>query len=113
MCSAALLLSNLQATPARLHIWLSSLPLALAGAAYALLQRRLRPGRSTLLKRLLLACTFLLWAVDQLLPPGQVATVIGDFVVSAYVLDLFWIIQEQAENGRAAAPERDVALPGR
>ena len=68
----------------------------MVGAAYALLQIRLRPGRTALLKRLLLAGTFLLWAIDQLLPAGRLATVLGDIVVSAYVLDLFWIIQEQA-----------------
>jgi hypothetical protein len=102
LCSAVLLLSNLQFAPQRMHAWLSSLPLALAGAAYAVLQIRLRPGRWTLLKRLCLAGTFLLWAIDQVLPAGQLATVLGDVVVSAYVLDLFWIIQEQDEKGPVA-----------
>jgi hypothetical protein len=37
----------------------------------------------------------LLWAVDQVLPPGRIAMLIGDLVVSAYVLDLYWLIQEQ------------------
>jgi hypothetical protein len=82
----------------RNHAWLSSLPLALAGAAYAVLQIRLRPNRRTLLKRVLLAGTFMLWAIDQLLPPGRLALLIGDAVVAAYVLDLFWIIQEQDES---------------
>ena len=98
-CSVLLLLSNLQFTSLRIHAWLGALPLALAGAAYAVLQIRLRPGRRTLLKRLLLAGTFVLWAIDQLLPSGQLATVLGDAVVSAYVLDLFWIIQEQQQSG--------------
>ena len=49
-----LVLSNLPAIPARLHAYLSSLPLALAGIAYAVLQFRVRPSRVTLLKRLLL-----------------------------------------------------------
>jgi hypothetical protein len=48
----------------------------------------------TLLKRLLLAGTFVTWAVDQLLPAGQLATFIGDVVITAYVLDLYWLIQE-------------------
>jgi hypothetical protein len=52
------------------------------------------------MRRLLLAGTFILWAIDQLLPSGRLAMVIGDAVVSAYVLDLFWIIQEQEESGR-------------
>jgi hypothetical protein len=49
-------------------------------------------------RRLLLAGTFILWAIDQLLPSGRLAMVIGDAVVSAYVFDLFWIIQEQKES---------------
>ena len=88
-------LSNLPATPAWAHAWLGSLPLALVGIAYLSLQLRLRPDRRTLFRRLLLAATFLLWAVDQVLPPGRIAMLIGDLVVSAYVLDLYWIIQEQ------------------
>lgn len=104
LCSVLLLLSNLQFSPTRAHVWLSSLALALVGAAYALLQIRLRPGRRVLLKRLLLASTFLLWAIDQLLPAGQLATVLGDVVVSAYVLDLFWIIQEQEESNPGETP---------
>ena len=101
LCSAVLLLSNLQFTSNRFHAWLGSLPLALAGVAYAVLQIRLRSSRRTLMRRLLLAGTFILWAIDQLLPSGRLAMVIGDAVVSAYVLDLFWIIQEQEESGRA------------
>jgi hypothetical protein len=96
--SVLLLFSNLQLTPARAHAWLSSCPLALAGAAYAVLQIRLKPSRRTLVRRLLLAGTFILWAIDQLLPSGRLAMAIGDAVVSAYVFDLFWIIQEQKES---------------
>jgi hypothetical protein len=93
--SVVLLLSNLPSTPTWAHAWLGSLPLALAGIAYATLQLRLKPGLRTLFRRLLLAATFLLWAVDQVLPPGRIAMLIGDLVVSAYVLDLYWMIQEQ------------------
>jgi hypothetical protein len=97
--STLLLLSNLQFISARAHAWLSSLALALAGVAYTILQIRLRPSRRTLVRRLLLAGTFVLWAIDQILPSGRLAMVIGDAVVSAFVLDLFWIIQEQEETG--------------
>ena len=102
--SGLLLLSNLQFPPTRAHAWLSSLPLALAGAAYAILQIYLKPNRRTLLKRLLLAGTFILWAVDQLLPSGRLATAISDTVVSAYVLDLFWITQEQEHEASVQQP---------
>lgn len=99
LCATLLLLSNLQVTSTKAHAWLSSLALALAGVAYAVLQIRLRPDRWTLLKRLFLAASFILWAFNQFLPSGRLAMVVGDAVVSAYVLDLFWIIQEQRENG--------------
>jgi hypothetical protein len=91
-----LLLSNLPVIPGRLHAYLSAVPLAIAGLAYATLQFRLRPARGTLLKRLVLAATFMAWAVDQLLPSGRLATFISDAVITAYVLDLFWLSQEQA-----------------
>ena len=99
VCSALLLLSNLPFTSTRAHnAWLSSLPLALGGMAYVVLQIRLRPRRSVLVKRLILAASFIGWAIDQVLPSGAIATFLGDAVVSAYVLDLFWIIQEQTES---------------
>jgi hypothetical protein len=93
--AAILLLSNLPFIPVRLHGWLSSLPLAMAGIGYAILQFRAPLPRATLLKRLLLASTFVIWAVDQLMPSGRVAMFIGDAVIAAYVLDLHWLIQEQ------------------
>jgi hypothetical protein len=93
--AGVLLLSNARVISDRLHAGLSSIPLAMAGIGYAILQWRARPPRGTLLKRLLLAATFIIWAVDQLLPPGSLATFVGDVVVAAYVLDLFWLSQEQ------------------
>ncbi len=93
--AGVLVLSNLPSIPARLHTYLSSLPLALTGVAYAILQLRSRPPRATLLKRLLLAATFIFWAIDQLLDSGQLSRFIGDVVIANYVLDLYWLIQEQ------------------
>jgi hypothetical protein len=109
--SAVLLLSNAPIVSARFHALLSSLPLALAGIAYAVLQIRLRPRRDALLRRLLLASAFLFWAVDQLLPPGRLAILIGDLVISAYVLDLCWMMQGQADDGEPESrrPARRVA----
>ena len=86
-----LLLSNLSLISDRLHAGLSSIPLAMAGVGYAVLQLRVGPPRGILFKRLLLAATFVIWAVDQLLPSGRLATLIGDVVIAAYVLDLFWL----------------------
>ncbi len=97
-CASLLLLSNLHVTSPKTHAWLSSVPLALAGGAYAVLQIRLKPGRRILAKRLFLAASFVLWAIDQVLPSGRFAMFVGDIVISAYVLDLVWIIQEQRES---------------
>jgi hypothetical protein len=98
-----LLLSNVPVISDRLHAYLSSVPLAVAGIGYAVLQLRARPPREALFKRLLLAATFVIWAVDQLLPSGRIATLIGDMVIAAYVLDLYWITQEQVEAVKSAS----------
>ena len=90
--------------PARVHAYLSSLPLALAGLGYVLLQIRLKPPRRILWKRLVLAAAFLLWAVVQLLTPGRLAVFLGDVVIAAYVLDLFWMMQDQATADAVSAP---------
>jgi uncharacterized membrane protein HdeD (DUF308 family) len=84
--------------PAEVHAWLSSCPLALAGLGYILLQIHLKPSRTTLLKRLVLAGAFLLWAVVQLLPSGRLTVFLGDAVIAAYVLDLFWMMQDQRQR---------------
>jgi hypothetical protein len=81
--------------PAEVHAYLSSLPLALAGLGYILLQIQLKPPRRIFGKRLVLAASFLLWAVVQLLTPGRLAVFLGDVVIAAYVLDLFWMMQDQ------------------
>ena len=98
-----LLLSHLPRLSDRLHSYLSALPLALAGIGYAILQLHVRPSRGILVKRLLLAATFVTWAVDQLLPAGPLAEFIGDIVIAAYVLDLYWLIQEQLASVSAVA----------
>jgi uncharacterized membrane protein YGL010W len=103
LLAAGVLLLTSAFVPAEVHAYISSAPLALAGLAYALFQIHLKPRRAILLKRLLLAGAFLLWAVVQLLPSGQVAVFLGDTVIAAYVLDLYWIMQDQGQ--------REVTLP--
>lgn len=83
------------------HAWISSLPLALAGLGYTVLQFRLKPSRRLLLKRLLLAAAFLLWAVVQWLPEGRLSVFLGDAVIAAYVLDLFWMMRDQQRGDSA------------
>ena len=93
-----LLVSDAARLPRHWHAGLSALPLGVAGAVYAWRQLRLRPPRTVLLRRLLLAATFLTWAVVQLLPPGGPARVAGDAVIGAYVLDLYWVGREQQRD---------------
>lgn len=107
-----LLLSNVPVISDRLHAYLSSVPLAMAGIGYAILQLRTGPPRGTLLKRLLLAATFVIWAVDQLLPLGRLATLTGDVVIAAYVLDLFWLSQEQSSAVKSTSDSEERSLPG-
>lgn len=80
------------------HAWFSSLPLALAGLGYSLLQIGLKPTARVLLKRLVLAAAFLLWALVQMLPSGRLAVFLGDAVIAAYVLDLYWMMRDQRRN---------------
>ena len=85
---------NLFVTP-ELHTYLRFVVLALAGFGYALFQFYARPSPEILLKRLVLATGFVLWAAEQLVPPGRLTLFLGDMVIAAFVLDLFWIIQDQ------------------
>lgn len=100
LIAAVILLVGNQFVSSQIHGWLSALPLLLGGAAFALLQFRLRPPRMTLLKRLLLAAAFIGWGVDALLPAGRVALFLGDAVIAAYVLDLFWMTGDQQSEAR-------------
>jgi hypothetical protein len=102
LLSAVVLLIANPFVPAQVHAYLSSLPLALAGLGYIFLQIGVKPARRVLLKRLVLAAAFLLWAVVQLLPAGRTAVFLGDIVIAAYVLDLFWMMQDQQEGLRPA-----------
>jgi hypothetical protein len=70
------------------HVALSAAPLILIGAAYIALQCLLRPGFKELSKRLLLGLAFILWGIDQLLPPSRASMVLGDAVITLFVVDL-------------------------
>lgn len=100
LIAAVVLLVGNQFVSPRVHGWLSSLPLLLGGFAFALLQLSLKPPRVTLLKRLLLSAAFIGWGVDELLPSGRVALFLGDAVIAAYVLDLFWMAGDQQSEAR-------------
>jgi hypothetical protein len=111
LLGAGILLAANQFIPAEMHPYLSSFPLALAGLGYTLLQVYLKPPRLLFLKRLVLAAAFLLWALVQLLSPGRLAVFLGDAVIAAYVLDLFWIMQAQGQSEVMLPDPRQQSLP--
>jgi hypothetical protein len=63
----------------------------------------------TLIKRLLLAAAFIGWAVDELLPSGRVALFLGDAVIAAYVLDLFWMANDQQSDAQQSEARQSEA----
>ena len=79
---------------------ITAAPLLMAGASYVALQIILRPRPLELLKRLMVAAAFILWGIDQLMPPGPLTTAIGDLVISLYVFDLALIIVAQLRETR-------------
>ena len=81
-----------QLLPGARHASLSAAPLLLIGVAYIGLQPLIRPRPLELLKRLMLGAAFILWGIDQLLPSGSLATILGDVVITLYVIDLGLII---------------------
>jgi hypothetical protein len=86
------------ATP-EFHTYVRSLVLAVSGFGYALFQSYIKPSREILLKRLVLAAAFVLWALDQLIPPGRLTLFLDDTIIAGFVLDLIWIVQGQWKAG--------------
>lgn len=94
-CAVLLLFDGVPSVVSRLsHAPVSAAPLLLIGVAYLALRPLVRPRPLELLKRVLLGTAFILWGIDQLLPVGRVATVLGDVVIVLYVLDLGLIIRD-------------------
>jgi hypothetical protein len=94
VASIALLLSD--AKPGILSMVpassISASPLLLVGISFLMLQPFLRPRLMELLKNALLAATFLLWGIIQLMPQNSASIRLGNVVIALYVLDLAWVI---------------------
>jgi hypothetical protein len=71
---------------------ISAAPLLLVGASFLILQTILRTRLMDLMKNLLLAATFLLWGIIQLMPRNPMSIRLGNVVIALYVLDLAWVI---------------------
>lgn len=77
------------------HAPISAIPLLLIGVACLCFQIVIRPKLLDLLKACLVSAAFLLWGIEQLLPVGWLATLLGDVVIVLYVLDLGWMMAER------------------
>lgn len=74
------------------HAPISAAPLLLIGASSLCLQIIMRPRPLDLCKALIVSLAFILWGIDQMLPAGWIATMIGDLVIVLYIVDLGWMI---------------------
>ncbi|GHO95400.1 hypothetical protein KSF_054480 [Reticulibacter mediterranei] len=93
------------------HAPVSAAPLLLIGAASLGFQVLTRPKPLELFKALLVSLAFILWGVDQMLPPGWLTTTVGDVVIVLYVIDLGWMMgsalrQRPRWKKRAKPPSR-------
>ena len=70
----------------------SAAPLLLVGTSFLIFQPIIRPRLMELLKNVLLAGTFLLWGVIQLMPQNTMSIRLGNVVIALYVLDLACVI---------------------
>ncbi len=78
--------------PARAHDVLGAFPLAMIAVAYLAYQSAHCPARLELVKAVLLALAFLLWAANQLWPDARPATLFNDLAIALFVLDVFLVI---------------------
>jgi len=81
-----------RAFPARAHDLLGALPLALIAITYLLYQAVRRPRAAELLKAMVLAAAFLLWAANQFWPTAPLATLWNDLAIALFVLDVFLVV---------------------
>jgi len=71
---------------------LTALPLLAIGTSFLIMQALTKESRSQLLKNLLLAATFLLWGVAELLPENGLSKILDEIVIALFVIDLAWTI---------------------
>jgi hypothetical protein len=71
---------------------ISAVPLLSVGVAFLILQLMMRPRLKEWLKNVLLAATFILWGIVQLMPQNALSMRLGGLVVALFVLDVTWAI---------------------
>jgi hypothetical protein len=72
-----------------LHV-LSALSLLLIGGAFLLVQPMMCLRPKEFLKNVLLAATFILWGIVELMPQNALSIRLGNLVVALFVVDLSW-----------------------
>jgi hypothetical protein len=77
---------------AKAHESLTAIPLAMIALAYLVYQAVHRPHRLEVVKALLLAIAFLLWAAIQRWPDMSQAALLNDGAIALFVLDVFLVI---------------------
>ena len=75
--------------PPRAHDYLAAFPLAMIAFACLLYEVIRRPGRSEVVKAILLALAFLFWSANQLWPTFRQATLFNDIAIGLFVFDVF------------------------
>ncbi len=84
--------------PARAHDVLGALPLTLIAITYLIYQTVQKPRTGELLKAVLLATAFILWAANQFWPESSRATLFNDLAIALFVLDVFLIVVSGAKT---------------
>jgi hypothetical protein len=72
-----------------LHV-ISAVALLLAGVAFLIVQPIICLRPREILKNVLLAVTFILWGIVQLMPQNALSMRLDNLVVALFVLDLAW-----------------------
>src|ERR1700730_868113 len=75
--------------PPRAHDYLAAFRLAMIAFACLLYEVIRRPGRSEVVKAILLALAFLFWSANQLWPTFRQATLFNDIAIGLFVFDVF------------------------
>ena len=90
---------------------LSAVPLLLIGSAFLIIQITSPATRHALLKDVLLAGTFWLWGIVQLIPSHSLSLRLGSVVIALFVLDLAWAVMLKVRTeGKVRVPQRGTPL---
>lgn len=87
-----------------IHASVSAAALLLAGTAYLALQLVFRPSPQELVNRIVLGSAFVLWGIQELLPAGALSVLLGDVVITLFIVDLSLIIKADLHKKRSNTP---------